>query len=189
MLTPVGLPEVLTQHPLIERMGDLCRISPMVSIWRRCEMDLATPFIQLGDEVVLFDFVRLVVSNRQECPEAGIRLGNRVMVNVGSFLSGEGGLVIEDEVLIGPHVKIISAGHALDHGPANIYRNPITYAATHIGEGAWIGAGATITQGCKVGRGAVVAAGAIVTKDVPDFAVVTGIPATVQRFRQGVEIC
>ncbi len=183
-MSPTGLPDISLAHPLIEQVGSLCRISPLTSIWRRCEPDPLAPLIILKNEVVLFDFVRLVVSNRAESLDAGIILGNRVMVNVGSFLSGEGGLIIEDEVLIGPHVKILSAGHALDDGPPSIYQNPITYAPTWIGEGAWIGAGATVTQGCRVGRGAVVAAGAVVTKDVPDFAVVTGIPARIQRYRR-----
>ena len=181
---PIGLPEITSTHPLIEQMGQLCRLSPTLSVWRRCEMDPGRPFITFGDEVVIFDYVRLVVSNREEWPDAGITLGNRVMINCGSFLSGEGGLIIEDEVLIGPHVKILSAGHQLDDGHPSIYRNKITYAPTHIGEGAWLGAGATITQGCRIGKGVVVAAGAVVTHDAPDFAIVTGIPASIQRFRR-----
>jgi chloramphenicol O-acetyltransferase type B len=47
----------------------------------------------------------------------------------------------------------------------------------------WIGHGAIIMQGVTVGEGAIVAAGAIVTKDVPPYAVVAGIPATVLRYR------
>ena len=42
---------------------------------------------------------------------------------------------------------------------------------------AWIGVGATILQGVTIGRGAVVCAGAVVTKDVPAYAVVAGVPA------------
>jgi len=48
-----------------------------------------------------------------------------------------------------------------------------------IGDDVWIGAGATILDGVRVGRGAIVGAGAVVTRDVPDFAVVTGVPAKV----------
>ncbi|MCP5101635.1 MAG: acyltransferase, partial [Chloroflexi bacterium] len=48
-----------------------------------------------------------------------------------------------------------------------------------IEDDVWLGAGAVITDGVRVGKGAVVAAGAVVTKDVPPFTVVGGVPARV----------
>lgn len=52
-----------------------------------------------------------------------------------------------------------------------------------IGNDVWIGAGATVLRGVRVGDGAVVAAGAVVTKDVPPYAIVGGVPAKVIRHR------
>lgn len=53
-----------------------------------------------------------------------------------------------------------------------------------IGHDAWIGENAVVMPGCRrIGIGAVVGAGAIVTRDVPDFAIVTGMPATIRRYR------
>ncbi len=179
-----GLPSVVMSHELIETIGHNCCISSTVSIWRRGGVDINNPLIKLGNNVVIFDFVRIVVSSKTECQYAGVTIGNNVMINVGSFISGEGGLVIDDEVLIGPHVKVLSAGHQVDGGYESVYKNAITYNATHIEFGAWIGAGATITQGCRIGRGAVVAAGAVVTKDVPPLAIVAGIPASILKFRR-----
>lgn len=49
----------------------------------------------------------------------------------------------------------------------------------HIDEDCWIGTGAIILSNCHIGRGAVVAAGAVVTKDVPPYAVVAGVPARI----------
>lgn len=178
------LPPIVSSHNLIEIIGDNCCISPTVSIWRRCDLNLSSPMIRLGRDVVIFDFVRIVVSCKSECLDAGLIIGNNVMINSGSFISGEGGLVIEDEVLIGPHVKILSAGHQVDGEHESIYRNAITYDPVHIEFGAWIGAGATITQGCRIGRGSVVAAGAVVTRDVPAFAVVAGVPASIIKLRK-----
>ncbi len=52
-----------------------------------------------------------------------------------------------------------------------------------VGDDVWIGYGATIMSGVHIGQGAVVAAGAIVTKDVPPYAVVGGVPAKIIRYR------
>jgi len=54
---------------------------------------------------------------------------------------------------------------------------------TIIGNDVWIGAGSIIRAGVKIGDGAVVGAGAVVTKDVPDFAIVVGVPARILKFR------
>lgn len=72
-------------------------------------------------------------------------------------------------------------------GPSCVFTNVLTprarierkdeFRTTPVGEGATIGANATIVCGHRVGRYAMVAAGAVVTKDVPDFALVAGVPA------------
>lgn len=54
---------------------------------------------------------------------------------------------------------------------------------TFIGNDVWIGVGATLIDGVKVGDGAIVAAGAVVTKDVPPYAIVGGVPARIIRYR------
>lgn len=57
------------------------------------------------------------------------------------------------------------------------------YKQVEIGHDVWIGARATILDGVKIGDGAVVAAGAVVTKDVPSYAIVGGVPAKVIKYR------
>lgn len=54
---------------------------------------------------------------------------------------------------------------------------------TIIGDGCWIGSRAMIMQGVKLGEGAIVATGAVVTKDVPPYAVVAGVPAQIMKYR------
>jgi acetyltransferase-like isoleucine patch superfamily enzyme len=57
------------------------------------------------------------------------------------------------------------------------------YAHTTIGNDVWIGLRAAIRDGVKVGDGAVIAAGAIVTRDIPPYAIVAGVPARILRYR------
>lgn len=57
------------------------------------------------------------------------------------------------------------------------------YLPIVIGNDVWIGARVTIMDGVKIGNGAVIAAGAVVTKDVPDYSIVAGVPAKVIKYR------
>jgi acetyltransferase-like isoleucine patch superfamily enzyme len=104
-----------------------------------------------------------------------IRLGKNVFVNHGCTFLDLGGITIEDGVLIGPKVNLISESHPLN--PAE--RNVLDVKSVLIKQNAWIGAAATILPGVTVGRNSVVAAGALVTRDVPDNSVVAGVPAKI----------
>ena len=52
-----------------------------------------------------------------------------------------------------------------------------------IGHDVWIGTNVTILPSVKIGNGAIIAAGAVVTKDIPDYAIVGGVPAKVLKYR------
>jgi len=62
-------------------------------------------------------------------------------------------------------------------------RTPDMFPPVTIGNDVWTGHNVNVTAGVNVGDGAVIAAGSVVTKDVPPYAVVAGVPATVKRFR------
>jgi phosphonate metabolism protein (transferase hexapeptide repeat family) len=63
------------------------------------------------------------------------------------------------------------------------FRDSRREKSVEIGHDVWIGHGAIIKPGVKIGHGAVVAAGAIVTRDVPAYAIVAGVPAKFMRWR------
>jgi len=183
-----GLPEVWSRPappPGFDRIGKGVRIAGTVTLYRRGGDRRRG--ITLGDGVVLFDRVRLVVGDLALNHQADLVLGDRVWVNTGAYLSGEGGLLIEDGVLIGPGARILSAGHGIDGPPENIIDHALTYGAIRICRGAWIGAGASVLEGVTIGKGAVVGAGAVVTRDIPPFAIATGNPARFLRWRKGFE--
>ncbi|MEA1014475.1 acyltransferase [Sphingosinicella sp. LY1275] len=110
--------------------------------------------------------------------------------------------VLGQNVVAGPHVRIgnnckiqnnvsiykgVELGDGVFCGPSCVFTNVLTpraeierkdeFAPTPVGRGATIGANATIVCGHRIGAFAMVAAGAVVTKDVPDFALVAGVPA------------
>jgi len=107
-----------------------------------------------------------------------IRVGRNVFINQACMLNDIGGIDIGDDVMIGPRVMLLTAGHPLDPGRR---RTQIVAAAIVIQRNVWLGAGATVLQGVTVGSDAVVAAGAVVTHDVPPGTLVAGVPARVLR--------
>ncbi len=74
--------------------------------------------------------------------------------------------------------------------PSDFKKNtpPVTVQTTEIGNDVYIGNGAFILPGVKIGDGAVIAARAVVTKDVPPYAVVAGVPADIKKYRFDLDI-
>ncbi|PSR52693.1 acetyltransferase [Adhaeribacter arboris] len=101
------------------------------------------------------------------------QLGKNVFINHACSFLDMGGITLEDHVLLGRKVNLITENHPLD--PAN--RRALICKPIVIKRNAWIGAAATILPGVTIGENAVVAAGAVVAKDVPANTVVGGIPA------------
>lgn len=111
----------------------------------------------------------------------------RVRLDGNAYLGPQcnlGWVHVERDVLIAAGVQIPSGPHT--HGSARldipIRDQPGTPVCVHVREGAWIGNGAIVLA--DVGRHAIVAAGAVVTKPVPDYAVVGGVPAKLIRSRR-----
>lgn len=100
-------------------------------------------------------------------------IGKNVFINHDCSFLDLGGITIEDDVLIGPKVSLITENHPID--PAQ--RKSLDLQSIRIKKNAWIGAASTILPGVTVGENAIVAAGSVVTKDVPDNVVVAGVPA------------
>lgn len=101
------------------------------------------------------------------------QIGKNVFINHACSFLDMGGITIEDNVLLGPKVNLITENHPLE--PAN--RRSLIAKPIVVKRNAWIGAGATILPGVTIGENAVVAAGAVVSKDVPANTVVGGVPA------------
>lgn len=104
-----------------------------------------------------------------------ISIGKNVFVNHACTFMDRGGITLEDNVLIGPKVNLITTNHPIN--PAK--RRATISKPILIKKGAWIGVGATILPGVTIGENSIVAAGSVVSKDVPDNVIVGGIPAKI----------
>ena len=102
-----------------------------------------------------------------------ITVGHNVFINSGCRFQDQGGITIGNDVLVGHNVIIATLNHDMDVSKrGDLIGSPVT-----IGDSVWIGSGSIILPGVTVGRGAVIGAGSVVTKDVPEKAVVVGVPA------------
>lgn len=101
--------------------------------------------------------------------EGKVTIGNRVTVKCGVYLWD--GLVVEDDVFIGPNATFTN-----DLRPRS-RRQISSYLITRLHQGCSVGAGAVVLPGLTIGRWSMVAAGAVVTRDVHDHALVVGNPA------------
>ena len=111
-------------------------------------------------------------------PSGGhIHVGQNSFLNVFATLIGHGGIDIGENVLIGPHSTVVAANHTYDDADVTIDAQEISKEGVEIHDDVWIGANCTILDGVTVGEGSVVAAGSVVTKSVPEYSVVAGVPA------------
>ena len=112
---------------------------------------------------------------------------NKYRINIGNYCSIANGTAF-----------VLSSEHALNHISTFPFKVKVTHEVEEEGlskgnitvdDDVWIGYGATILSGVHIGQGAVVASGSVVTKDVPPYAIVGGVPAKVIRYRFPGDIC
>lgn len=103
-----------------------------------------------------------------------LKIGKDSIIGYGSFLDGRALIYIGNHVDIASEVMIYNAEHDINSPDFDA-----TSGAVTIEDFCFIGPRVTVLPGVKIGRGAVVAAGAVVTKNVPEFSVVGGVPAQV----------
>jgi putative colanic acid biosynthesis acetyltransferase WcaF len=179
--------QAATESPLVTNMA-------AIGFGRRVRAYLGAAIYNLGvngfpSHLVRLAFLRL----------AGMRIGRRVgllrgtrimrpdQIQIGSnciigfdcFLGGEAGITIGNNVNISSFCVLLGGDHNLDEATFHNQLKPII-----IDDYAWIATRVTIAGGVRIGRGAVVGAGAVVTRDVPPFHVVAGVPAKKIRERK-----
>jgi acetyltransferase-like isoleucine patch superfamily enzyme len=115
---------------------------------------------------------------------ARIRVGQRSTIPNTSVIDGRGGLAIGNDCLIGFENVILTSTHESSRLDLPIRAQGMYQAPVRIGDDVWTGCRVVIVPGVTIGDHAIVGAGSVVTRDVPPWAVVGGVPAKFIRDRR-----
>jgi len=141
---------------------------------------LASKNIVLGDRVTIGKYAIIRPANMYGGEKGeGLRIGNNSNIGPYSYIGCSGYIEIGDNVMISPRVSIYAENHNYSKTTIPIKQQGITRQNVKIDDDCWIAAHSVILAGVTIGRGSVVAAGSVVTKDVPPYSVVAGVPAKI----------
>lgn len=141
--------------------------------------------IEIGKHVYIGKRLRIETFKeyRGQDFEPTIKIGDFVGINHDCHIAAVESVEIGNNVLIASKVYIADHSHgntALEHlSLSPVCRPLVTKGKIIIGDDVWIGEGAAILPGVIVGKGAIIGTNAVVTKDVPPFTVVGGVPAKI----------
>lgn len=136
--------------------------------------------LQLGDHVFIKRDATLFAKSARLCVGSHVAVGARATI-----LATGAEVIIGDFSRLAGDVFVSTANHCFDDPARPIIQQGFRYQPVVIGRDVWIGQRAIVLPGVRVGDGSVVAAGAVVTRDVPPFAVVGGVPARLLKWRGG----
>jgi acetyltransferase-like isoleucine patch superfamily enzyme len=152
-------------------LGDGCVIEEGVLIWQPAT-------VRLGAGVYVGHRAMLRGDTRGE-----LVVGDGSWIGQDAYMHSAGSIRIGRKVGIGPRVSILTSTHEETPPPAAIIDAPLEFGPVEVGDGCDIGLGAILLPGTTLGAGVQVGAGSVVSGEVPDGAIVAGVPARLLRRR------
>lgn len=117
-------------------------------------------------------------------PAKNIFIGDNNFINHDVELDAKtGSITIGNDCLIGQEVIMTTSSHRFGSREIPILKQGFDSSVIWIGNGVWIGTRAIILPNVKIGKGAIIGAGAVVTKNVPEYAIMGGVPAKLIKMR------
>ncbi|NSB32863.1 acyltransferase [Clostridium saccharoperbutylacetonicum] len=136
-------------------------------------------YLEIGNDCVIQNYAFFQLTK----PNPKVLIGNNVVIGRHNMITAKSLISIGDFTIIGAYVQIIDQDHGICKDKLIKEQNAIIENVS-IGRDCWIGAGAKILKGVKIGNGVVVGANSVVTADVPDYAIVAGVPARIIKYRE-----
>jgi maltose O-acetyltransferase len=130
----------------------------------------------VGEGVVFWDGLKIM-------GPAGVRINDYAHITSRVTLDGRGGLKIGCFTQIGFESVVLTSTHKFSVLDKPIIQQGMMSAPVTIGDDVWVGARVMILPGVSIGNKVIVGAMSLVTSDIPDFAIVGGIPASIIRYR------
>lgn len=140
--------------------------------------------IHIGEEVLVGCWVTLAAGyapHQTTVPPRALVIGDRCVIGERCGIVAHESIEIGDDVWFGQAVYVTDANHGFEDLDVPIGHQLGPHEPVRIGAGSWVGHGVVVLPGARIGRHVVVAAGSVVRGEVPDNAVVAGVPARVVR--------
>jgi len=143
--------------------------------------------VSLGNNVTIREYSIVECTGVLRYPGESLIVGNDVGISQFCFIGVRGPVRIGNNVQFGPRVTIYAENHNFDDADRLIREQGVRRTGITIEDDCWLASGCSILDGVTVGRGSIIAAGCVVTKSVPPYSVVAGVPGRVVRTRGAAE--
>ena len=143
--------------------------------WRLRSKTLRNSGCIIGDSVTISPNVRII---------GKVEIGSSSSIAQNSSLSGgTAGIYIGNFVMIAPGCVVVAFDHGFQSLDIPMVKQPNVEAPVYIDDDVWIASNCTITKGVKIGKGSIVGANSVVTKNIPPYSIVGGVPAKIIKSR------
>ena len=161
----------MKHRPIAYGKGTICKSNVEFKL---CDNAL----VVFGDHCIILNYTFFSLTK----PEPKLIIGNNVLIGRNNIIAVKKSITIGDYTRIGSYVQIIDHDHGTGKNDLIMNQEAIIEPVV-IGNDVWIGVGARILKGVTVGDHAVIGSNAVVTKNVPRYAIVGGIPAKIIKYR------